>query len=68
MWGIGMYRDNMQVIVISEINKVSAGTYFVSEGQSSRPPTVILGYVVAERNPSVFFGDERDSVHYDARI
>jgi hypothetical protein len=63
-----MYSDNMRVIVINEINKASASTYFVCEGQSPRSLSVIHCYVLSDRNVSLLFRGERDSVDYDAHI
>lgn len=51
MWEEGVYAGNSEIIVISDIFKVSLSVYFVSEDQ---PPTVIVGQAVAEKkmNPS----------------
>jgi hypothetical protein len=38
------------MFVVSEIYKVPVSIYFVSEGQISETPTIIVDQVVTERN------------------
>jgi hypothetical protein len=49
-----MCGGNVEVIVIIEINEVTAVVWFVTEGQITRPPTVIYGHGVTERNDENF--------------
>jgi hypothetical protein len=39
----GEYCGNAEIVAVCEIRKVSVGIYFVSEGQVTQPPTVVVG-------------------------
>jgi hypothetical protein len=53
----GVYGGNVEIIATSDIFKVSASIYFVSQGKISQPFTVIVGQVVTERNAAVMVSE-----------
>jgi hypothetical protein len=44
----GLYGENVKIIIISVIYKVSVNVHFASEGQITQPPPVIVGQVLKE--------------------
>jgi hypothetical protein len=67
-WITGLYGADIEIICISEIYQLSLNVYFVSGGQITQPPTVILGEVVTNGNVSPLFSSELAGGHYDAAL
>lgn len=66
LWGQnGACGGNVEIIVINEIYKTSIIEYFVSGGQITESPTVIVGQVVTEMTEYLLFSGGLDSDHYD---
>jgi hypothetical protein len=53
-----VYDDNVKIIAVPDIHKMAVSINFVSEGQITPPPTVIVGQVVTERNICLLFSGE----------
>jgi hypothetical protein len=63
-----VYGDNVKIIAIPYIREVSVSIYFVSEGQITPTPAVIVEKVVTERNICLLFGGEVGNGHCGALL
>jgi hypothetical protein len=63
-----VYGENVEIIAIAEICKLTENVYFVSEDQITPPLTVVVSQVATGGNVFLLFSGERSNDHYNTLL